>query len=94
MVQSKANFMEVTLLFNSGGFDDHNYRHDSHDRHRLLHHFFLQVADEDVQEGARDEPGVPGQPPQVMMVMFISDVQPGVHYKKMPDLQVFSNIEY
>ena len=53
------------------------------------------MADEDVQEGARDEPGVPGQPPQVMMVMFISDVQPGVHYKKMPDLQVFfSNIEY
>ena len=31
MVQSKANFMEVTLLFNSGGFDDHNYRHDSHE---------------------------------------------------------------
>ena len=52
------------------------------------------MADEDVQEGARDEPGVPGQPTQVMMVMFISDVQPGVHYKKMPDLQVFSNIEY
>ena len=93
MVQSKANFMEVTLLFDNGGSDDHNYRHDSH-RHRLLHHLFLQVADEDVQEGARDEPGVPGQPTQVMMVMFISDVQPGVHYKKMPDLQVFSNIEY
>ena len=31
MVQSKANFMEVTLLFNNGGSDDHNYRHDSHE---------------------------------------------------------------
>ena len=39
----------------------------------LVHDFGQQVADEDVQTRARDEPGVPGKPTQVVRNGLVDD---------------------